>query len=57
MGNGKHTGTPAANAASRKTGNRPGSQRGRRVNEKGARRGDMGPYGVGEQTTDPAHCG
>jgi hypothetical protein len=28
MGNGKHTGTPAANTASRKKGNTPGSQRG-----------------------------
>jgi hypothetical protein len=30
MGNGKHTGTPAANAAGRKKGNTPGSQRGGR---------------------------
>jgi hypothetical protein len=32
---GTNTGTPAANAASRKKGNTPGSQRGRRENEEG----------------------
>ena len=38
MGNGKHTGTPAANAASRRKGNTPGSQRGGRVDQKAIRR-------------------
>jgi hypothetical protein len=33
MGNGNHTGTPAANAASRKKENTPGSQRGGRENK------------------------
>jgi len=37
-----NTGTPAANAASRKKGNTPGSQRGRRENEKAASRNDLG---------------
>jgi hypothetical protein len=36
MGNGKHKGTPAANAAGRKKGNAPCSQRGRRVSEEGS---------------------
>ena len=50
MGNAKHTDTntqtPAANAASRKKGNTPGSQRGRRENE------ESQPQGWPEGGTD-----
>jgi len=41
-GNRKHTGTPAANAASQKKGNTPGSQGGRRGDEKAASGDDPG---------------
>jgi hypothetical protein len=46
-----NTGTPAANAASRKTGNTPGSQRGGRVNEKPGRWGDQRGVPFGPEIT------